>query len=170
MWNQRKTYRNENTIKESTEDRQACEHNKMFEERWGNKHEAITVVSLLFINLVIHCHRLALSIFISSQQEAPSSITQMDAQNNIDVWLPYICSLFLCQKHVCINRAIWAPVHGKDLLDGLNACDKQHLKRYMKRINQPHEGYEDRNIKPYLIYFKKVSLADECRRHCLEGR
>ena len=71
--NRGKTDRNENTIKESTEDRQEykqveeltedgqkCEHNKMFEERCGIKHETITVVSLLFINIVIHCHSLAL--------------------------------------------------------------------------------------------------------------
>ena len=41
----------------------------------------------------------------------------------------------------------------------------------MKRVNQPHGGDKDRKIIPYLIYFKKiVSLADECRIHCLEGR
>ena len=40
----------------------------MFEERCRNKHETITVVSLLFINLVIHCRRLELRIFMSSQQ------------------------------------------------------------------------------------------------------
>ena len=45
------------------EDRQKYEHNKMFKERCGIKHETITVVSLLFINLVIHCHRLALRNF-----------------------------------------------------------------------------------------------------------
>ena len=67
MWNRRKTDKNENKIKEPTEDGQACEHNKIFEERCGNKHETITVVSLLFINLVIHCHHLALRIFMSSQ-------------------------------------------------------------------------------------------------------
>ena len=43
-----------------TEDEQNYEHNKMFEERCGIKRETITVVSLLFINIVIHCHSLAL--------------------------------------------------------------------------------------------------------------
>ena len=77
---------NENKVKESTEDGhiyehveamtedgklyehveemmeygQKHEHNKMFEERCGIKRETITVVSLLFINLVINCHFLAL--------------------------------------------------------------------------------------------------------------
>ena len=45
------------------------------------------------------------------------------------------------------------------------------MKRYTKCINHTHEGDEDRNINPYLIYSKKiVSLDDECRIHCLEGR
>ena len=55
-----------NTIKEPTEDGQEYEHNKMFEERRGNNHETITVVSLLFINLVINFDRLALRICVFS--------------------------------------------------------------------------------------------------------
>ena len=54
--------KNTNTIKEPTEDGQEYEHNKMFKEQCANKHETITVVSLLFINLVIRCHFLALHI------------------------------------------------------------------------------------------------------------
>ena len=47
-------------VEEMTEDGQKYEHNKMFEERCGIKRETITMVSLLFINIVIHFHRLAL--------------------------------------------------------------------------------------------------------------
>ena len=47
-------------IEEMTEEGQKYKHNKMFEERCGIKRETITVVSLLFINILIHCHRLAL--------------------------------------------------------------------------------------------------------------
>ena len=47
-------------VEEMTEDGQKYEHSKMFEKRCGIKRETITVVSLLFINLVIYCHRLAL--------------------------------------------------------------------------------------------------------------
>ena len=80
-------------------------------------------------------------------------------------------SIFNASKKKCIDRAIGAPGHGKDLVDGLNVCDKQHLKRYMKHINNQHEGDKDKNIKPYLIYKKYIfSLDDECRRHCLEGQ
>ena len=38
--------------------------------------------------------------------------------------------------------------HGKYLADGLNPFYKQHLKQYMKHINQPHEEDEYRNIQP----------------------
>ena len=71
--NWRKTDGNENKVKEPTEEGQEYEHveelteygqkyehNKMFEERCGINHEIITMVSILFINLVIHCHRLEL--------------------------------------------------------------------------------------------------------------
>ena len=47
-------------VEQMTEDGQKYKHNKMFEERCGIKRETITVVSILFINLVIHCHLLAL--------------------------------------------------------------------------------------------------------------
>ena len=73
MRNRRKTDGNENTVTESTEDGQVyehgeeltedgqkSEHNKTFKEQCGIKRETITMVSLLFINLVIHCHCLAL--------------------------------------------------------------------------------------------------------------
>ena len=47
-------------VEQMTEDGQKYEHNKMFEEQCGIKRETITVVSLLLINLVIHCHCLGL--------------------------------------------------------------------------------------------------------------
>ena len=47
-------------VEQMMEDGQKYEHNKIFEERCGIKHETITVVSLLFINLVIHFHCLAI--------------------------------------------------------------------------------------------------------------
>ena len=47
----------------------------------------------------------------------------------------HLLSIF-STKMFCIDRAIWAPGHGKYLVDALNSCDKQHLKRYMKHMNQ----------------------------------
>ena len=59
---------------------------------------------------------------------------------------PLLAFIFFAKTNVCIDQSIGAPVHGKYLVDGLNACEKQHLKWYMKRINQPHEGDGDINI------------------------
>ena len=64
----------------------------------------------------------------------------------------HFISIFCDNKDFCIDRAIGAHVHDKDLVYGLNACDKQHMKLYIKFINQPHEVDEDIKIKPYLIY------------------
>ena len=47
-------------IEQMREDGQKYKHKNIFEERCGIKRETITVVSLLFINLVIHFHCLAL--------------------------------------------------------------------------------------------------------------
>ena len=69
----------------------------------------------------------------------------------------HFLSIFRSNKNVCIDWGIGVPGHGKDLVDGLNACDKKHLKKYMKHINQPHEGDEYSNINPYLIYITKLS-------------
>ena len=103
--------------------------------------------------------------------EAPYLITQMDVPNNIDVRLPSICSLFLVPTKTIIDQEIGSPGHGKYLVNGLNACYKQHLKRYMKRIIRLHEGDEGRKIKPCLIYiYNIVLIADECRGYFLEGK
>ena len=51
----------------------------------------------------------------------------------------HLISVFYANKNVCIDRAIGEPIHGKYLVDIINACDKQHLKRYIKQNNQPHE-------------------------------
>ena len=53
-------------VEEMTEYGQKYEHNKMFEERCGIKRETTTVVSLLFINIVIYFHCLALRSFVFS--------------------------------------------------------------------------------------------------------
>ena len=67
---------------------------------------------------------------------------------------PSFALCFFFNKNIFIDRAIGAPGHGKYLVGGLNACEKQHLKLCMKRINKTHEGDKDRNINPYLIYIK----------------
>ena len=54
----------------------------------------------------------------------------------------HFLSMFCANKNICVDRPIVAPCHGKYLVYGINACDKQYLKRYIKRINQSHESYK----------------------------
>ena len=76
----------------------------MFEERWGNKHETITMVSLLFINLVIHFHRLILRIFMSSQHSISLSIIFLPNNHEcfgmLNIWHTdtHILSIFISVK------------------------------------------------------------------------
>ena len=55
----------------------------------------------------------------------------------------YLLSLVFVKFNIVINRAVRAPGHGKDKVDGLNATDKAFLKKAMfvtkiqnKTINQ----------------------------------
>ena len=41
------------------------------------------------------------------------------------------------QLNIKINCAIAAPVHRKDLVDGLNSCDKKYLKQIIMIITFP---------------------------------
>ena len=60
---------------------------------------------------------------------APYTITQMDAPKKSMCDCPPFDICFCDNKNVSIDRAIGEPGHGKYLVDGLNSCDKQHLKR-----------------------------------------
>ena len=72
------------------------------------------------------------------------------------MWNWYLLYLWvLFQKNVCIDRAIGEPIHGKYLVDIINACDKQHLKRYIKQNNQPHE--ETRTERSSLTWLIKTN-------------
>jgi hypothetical protein len=45
--------------------------------------------------------------------------------------------------HVTINRVTGAPGHGKDVVDALNAVDKEFLKKMMCWISVPDEDPTD---------------------------
>ena len=63
-----------------------------------------------------------------------------------------ICYLsFLSSKyHINIDRAIGAPGHGKDIVDGLNTVDKHYLKKLMKITKNAAETNLDiKNQFPY---------------------
>ena len=49
----------------------------------------------------------------------------------------YLLSMLACTFDVTIDRAIGAPGHGKDVVDGLNATDKCYLRKMMCMIGTP---------------------------------
>ena len=51
----------------------------------------------------------------------------------------YYLSWLATKYNISIERAICAPGHGKDVVDGLNAVDKHYLKKFMKRTKDSYE-------------------------------
>ena len=51
----------------------------------------------------------------------------------------YYLSIIAYKYGIIIDRAIGAPGHGKDIVDGLNAVDKQYLKGCMRTIKTADE-------------------------------
>jgi hypothetical protein len=84
----------------------------------------------------------------------------------------YLLSMLATKYHVTINRAIGAPGHGKDVVDALNAVDKEFLKKMMCRISVPDEDQtnvgQDKKFLPNSVNENKevVSLAEEAARLC----
>ncbi len=79
----------------------------------------------------------------------------------------YLLSLLASQKHVVIDRAIEAPGHGKDIVDGLNATDKRFLKGKMCLIGSPEaNGSAHRMVAHSMVEGASKSLAEECAHLC----
>ena len=88
---------------------------------------------------------------------------------SISIWdCPQFYLFILCQQKCLHWSEYWSTWK---IVDGINVCDKRHLKQYMKIINhtQKETRTEILNL-TWLIKNKLVSLDDECRRHCLEGQ
>ena len=49
----------------------------------------------------------------------------------------YFLSYASAKYTIIVDRMIGAPGHGKDIVDGINACDKRHLKGKMCMIGTP---------------------------------
>ena len=86
----------------------------------------------------------------------------------------HLLSMLAMEFNITIDRDIAAPGHGKDLVDGLNACDKQYLKTMMMRIalpgNEDTVG-EDKKIIPYSVREREfASIAEEAARLCALDR
>jgi hypothetical protein len=79
----------------------------------------------------------------------------------------YLLSLLASQKHVVIDRAIGAPGHGKDIVDGLNATDKRFLKGEICLIGSPEaNNFAQRMVAHSMVEGASKSLAEECARLC----
>ena len=55
----------------------------------------------------------------------------------------YYLSCLATKFAIHIDRAISAPGHGKDVVDGLNAVDKHYLKQLMRRTMSAHDNNVD---------------------------
>ncbi len=79
----------------------------------------------------------------------------------------HLLSMLSAKYNITIGRAVAAPGHGKDLIDGLNAVDKMYLKELMMRTSVAGEANEDRKIKSHSVEEgSAVSIAEEAARLC----
>jgi len=78
-----------------------------------------------------------------------------------------LLSLLAVDFGVVISRAIGAPGHGKDLVDGLNATDKIYLRKKMCMIGTPEaKDSKCRMAAHSMVGDAKMSLAVESKRLC----
>ena len=76
----------------------------------------------------------------------------------------YLMSAISMKYDVVIDRAIGAPGHGKDVVDGLNAVDKRYLKTAMFRIINPEENGSEKTMNSHSATATgSVSFAEECK-------
>ena len=79
----------------------------------------------------------------------------------------YLLSVLACTYGITIDRAIGAPGHGKDVVDGLNATDKVYLRKMMCMTGTPEaDDGEKRMAAHAMIGEHTMSLATECQRLC----
>jgi hypothetical protein len=80
----------------------------------------------------------------------------------------FLLSLLAVLNNVTIDRAIGAPGHGKDVVDGLNATDKRYLKQKMSMISTPEENDSNNRMSACsMVEEEGKSLAEEWARLCL---
>ena len=79
----------------------------------------------------------------------------------------HLLTMLSVKHNITIDRAVAAPGHGKDLIDGLNAVDKMYLKELMMRTSVAGEAEEDRKIKSHSVEEgAAISIAEEAARLC----
>ena len=66
---------------------------------------------------------------------------------------------------VTIDRAIGAPGHGKDVVDGLNAVDKKYLANMTAKTVTPEQDTSNKKMQAHACTEEQnTSLAAECQR------
>jgi hypothetical protein len=79
----------------------------------------------------------------------------------------WLLSHLSAKYDMAIDRAIGAPSHGKDIVDGINATDKQYLAGCMCLIGTPEANDSEKWMAAQsMVETASKSLADECARLC----
>jgi hypothetical protein len=79
----------------------------------------------------------------------------------------YLNSVLSSEHGFVIDHAVNAPGHGKDIVDGLNATDKNFLKQKMCLVGTPGaQNQETRMEAAAMVDGAAKSLAEECHRLC----
>jgi hypothetical protein len=79
----------------------------------------------------------------------------------------FLLSLIATEFDLTMDRAIGAPGHGKDIVDGLNATDKMYLKKQMCMIGTPESNDSQKRMEAHsMTETASLSLAEECARLC----
>jgi DNA polymerase II small subunit/DNA polymerase delta subunit B len=77
----------------------------------------------------------------------------------------FMTSLLARNFSIIIDRAVGAPGHGKDEVDGLNAVDKRLLQSKMCHTEIAGEEDNERKMKPNaMMETENFSLAEECHQ------
>jgi hypothetical protein len=93
--------------------------------------------------------------------------TDVDVPNNMAAQQLCLSSLIAVTHHVVCDRAIGAPGHGKDEVDGLNAADKRFIADKMSLVMTPetNESCKGTASEAMVIGLSK-SIAEEAARLC----
>ena len=77
----------------------------------------------------------------------------------------HLLSMLATEINITINRAVDAPGHRQNLVDGMNACDKQYLKQMMMIITLPvnyETPLEDKKTCPTVC--KNASFSESWKK------
>jgi hypothetical protein len=81
----------------------------------------------------------------------------------------YFLSVLAVEHGIIIDRAISAPGHGKDIVDGINAIDKEFLRSKMCMIGTPEASDGNKRMAAHsMVEGASKSLAQEALRLCAD--